>query len=86
MSASLTPDDTHDLRIGRRATVLEGISRESALFSREWSAFIVSLFLWESSALVCPFSRENWGDHLPPAARVQSLEETEITVIADGAR
>ncbi len=43
------------------------------LFSREWSAFIVSLFLWESSALVCPFSRENWGDHLPPAARVQPL-------------
>ncbi len=26
----------------------------------------MSLFLWESSALVCPFSRENWGDHLPP--------------------
>ncbi len=37
-----------------------------ALFSREWSVFIVSLFLWESSALVCPFSRENWGDHLSP--------------------
>ncbi len=44
-----------------------------ALFSREWSAFIVSFFLWESSALVCLFSRENWGNHLPPAARVQPL-------------
>ncbi len=22
---------------------------------------------------VVPFSRENWGDHLPPAARVQPL-------------
>ncbi len=44
-----------------------------ALFSREWSAFTVSLFLWESSALVHPFSQKNWGDHLPPAARVQPL-------------
>ncbi len=44
-----------------------------ALLLREWSAFIVSLFLWESSTLVCPFSRENWGDHLPPTARVQPL-------------
>ncbi len=41
----------------------------SSLFSRECSAFIVSFFLCESSALVCPFSRENWGNHLPPAAR-----------------
>ncbi len=44
-----------------------------ALFSREWSAFIVSLFLWESSALVCPYSWGNWGNHLPPAVRVQPL-------------
>ncbi len=21
----------------------------------------------------CPFSRENWGNHLPPAARIQPL-------------
>ncbi len=44
-----------------------------ALFSREWSAFIVSLFFGKSSALARPFSWENWGDHLPPAARVQPL-------------
>ncbi len=31
-------------------------------------------FLFEkSSALVCPFSRENWGNHLPPASRVRPL-------------
>ncbi len=44
-----------------------------ALFSREWSAFIVSLFFGKSSALARPFSWENWGDHLPPAAQVQPL-------------
>ncbi len=41
--------------------------------SREWSARIVSFSLWESSALVCPFSRENRGNHLPPAAQVQPM-------------
>ncbi len=33
-----------------------------------------AFFLWEKAPLsVVPFSRENWGDHLPPAARVQPL-------------
>ncbi len=43
----LTLDDTHDLCV-------------MCLFSREWSAFIVSLFsVGKSSALGCPFfSRE----------------------------
>ncbi len=26
----------------------------------------MSFFLWESSALVCPFSRENWAIICPP--------------------
>ncbi len=33
----------------------------------------MSFFLWESSTLFCPFFRENWGNHLPPVARVQPL-------------
>ncbi len=37
------------------------------------SARIMSFSLWESSALICPFSRENWGNHLTPAARVKPL-------------
>ncbi len=62
-----------------------------ALFSREWSAFIVSYFLWESSALVCPFSLENWAIICPPiicwlgSSRCWGSEETEIVGIADGA-
>ncbi len=33
-----------------------------------------AFFLWEKAPLsVVPFSRENWCDHLPPAARVQPL-------------
>ncbi len=43
------------------------------LFKRERSTFIVSVFLWKSSVLICPFSRENWGNHLPPAARFRPL-------------
>ncbi len=60
--------DTHDLCVmclgeEQRASVLG-----------EWSAFIVRPFsVGKSSLLGVPFSRENWGDHLPPAARVQPL-------------
>ncbi len=50
--------------------------RARALWSQgNGVARILSISLWESSALVCPFSRENWGNHLPPAARVQPLLE-----------
>ncbi len=60
-----TPDDTHDLYVGRRARAL--CSRGNGVHS------LWAFFFGKSSALVCPFSRENWGDHLPPAARVQPL-------------
>ncbi len=35
----------------------------------------MSFFLWESSALVCPFSRENWGNHLPPHGSGPAIAE-----------
>ncbi len=54
-------------------TLCVWVKSTRTLFSRERSAFIVSFSLWESSALVCPFSREDWGNHLPHAARVQPL-------------
>ncbi len=62
-----TPDDTHDLCVFWAKSM-------RALFSREWSARIVSFSLWESSALVCPFSRENWGNHLPPCGSGPAAE------------
>ncbi len=52
-----------------------------ALFSREWSAFIVSFFLWESSALVCPFSERIRAIICPPrlgSSLCWVSEETEI--------
>ncbi len=55
----LTLDDTHDLWEWTRGNGVRSL----------WA-----FFLWEKAPLsVVPFSRENWGDHLPPAARVQPL-------------
>ncbi len=65
---SLTPDETHDTH-----AFCVWVKSTRAPFSREWSAFTASFFPWESSALVCPFSRGNWGNHLPPAVQVQPL-------------
>ncbi len=65
----LTLDDTHNLCVmcwakSTACSVLDGNGVRS----------FVSLFsVGKSSALGCPFSRETWGDHLPPAARVQPL-------------
>ncbi len=65
----LTPDDTHDLCVmclgeEHAHSVHEGMEcAHCELFSLKGKA-----------PLSCvPFSRENWGDHLPPAARVQLL-------------
>ncbi len=65
----LTLDDTHDLCVmclgeEHARSVLEGME----------CVHCEHFFLWEKAPLsVVPFSRENWGDHLPPAARVQPL-------------
>ncbi len=59
----LTLDDTHDLCVmclgeEHARSVLEGMECVHC----------------EAPLSVVPFSRENWGDHLPPAARVQPLQ------------
>ncbi len=65
----LTLDDTHDLCVmclgeEHARSVLEGME----------CVHCEPFFLWEKAPLlVVPVSRENWGDHLPPAARVQPL-------------
>ncbi len=65
----LTLDDTHDLCVmclgeEHARSVLEGME----------CVHCEPFFFGEKAPLsVVPFSRENWGDHLPPAARVQPL-------------
>ncbi len=63
----LTPDDTHDLCVmclgeEHARSVLEGME---CVHCEPFSLGKLCSRL--------PFSRENWGDHLPPAAQVQPL-------------
>ncbi len=65
----LTLDDTHDLCVmclgeEHARSVLEGME----------CVHCEPFFCGKKAPLsVVPFSRENWGDHLPPIARVQPL-------------
>ncbi len=71
----LTPDDTHDLCVGRRARALcsRGNGVRNGVLGMECCH--CEFFLCESSALICPFSRENWGNHLPPRGSGPAVAE-----------
>ncbi len=59
-----------------------------ALFSREWSAFIVSFFFGKAPLLFVPFFERIGAIIWPPrlgSSRCWGSKETEIAVIADGA-
>ncbi len=81
MSVFLTPDDTHDLCVGTKSM--------RALFSREWNAFIVSLFpLGKAPLSFVPFLERIGAIICPPllgSSRCWGSEETEFAAIADGA-
>ncbi len=67
----LTPDDTHDLCVmclGEEHCAL--CSRGNGVRS------LWAFFLWESSALVCPFSERIRAIICPPAARVAAFAES----------
>ncbi len=80
----LTLDDTHDLCVmclgeEHARSVLEGME----------CVHCEPFFCGKKAPLsVVPFSRENWGDHLPPrlgSSRCWGSEETEFAAIADEA-